>query len=346
MMRGQQRRVRSDARAAAAAVRVRDELHALRNVPLECSAQRYSTGAAALFFRSNWVGRDGLARVVLACDAALPGSERRAAVLLWSGNDVEQVDLSEEPLESLVRRGRLFVFTATAEFSNGHAYAVLPATFQQSADGPLGAWSFATAGSFRGRPFVLGRGAVGTFAEPTLRHVMLARPIQLDVGAREWVWMGRSSDVIKSRLRFRIDLPLDADPRARVVFELPGTVQRPDVALVRCTATDDRGDPIGVVDTHAARPYRIVRADGVPYLVARPNQRDQQGRLVFAALATPNVAGESVLVVPFRDGEVDVDVELAANHARADGTRWFVRYPNVKDRATGHLLVRIALRAS
>ena len=322
--------------------RLQSELAGLLSVPLECSPHRYEKGAA-LFIASNWTGRDGAARVVLACNTLLPNSDRPVAALLWHENEIEQVDFAEEPFEKAIQRGRLFVFTSSADFADGTSYAILPATFQETAEGGAGFWSFATAGSFKSRPFILGRGAAGTFVDRAGHHVMVARPVHFDTASRTWIWMGRSSDRTQGRVRLHVDVPFDSQSQSKV-FELPASPKRPDVAIFACAATDDRGDPLGLVNTHAPQQFGLTRINGTLHFFARPNQRDQQGRLVFATPAEPNEAGEAVLVVPLHEDGAETDVELPANHVLANGSKWFVRYPNTKDRDSGLPLVLIPLQ--
>lgn len=325
--------------------RVLSSLNAATSAPIEASPHTYANGATALFFNGNWKGSDGILRVVIACNTTVPGTRRPAVAMVWTDDALEPVDFEKETLDSAIARGRLFFFASSISFPNGRAFTVLPAGFKEAEDGPPGFWSFATGGRYRGRAFVLGRGGAGTFVDPAEHALMVVRPLHFDRAQRRWIWVGRSSSQHEQRLRYLVDVPLGGRG-AQMSFDLPPVAGRPNIAAVRCTGTDDRGDPIGVVDTRTRLPYGIVRIKGVLHFYARPQQSDQHGRPVFAIRAIQNEQGEPVIHVPFLEDRVETDVELPATNVMADGSQWFIRYPNVKDRVSQLPLVLIALRSA
>jgi hypothetical protein len=79
-----------------------------------------------------------------------------------------------------------------------------------------------------------------------------------------------------------------AHERRHAEFLLPPTSSDADVAIVRCASEDSNGDPIGIVDPRARPNFGIIRRDGLFYLVAVPNQKDQKAGISSQALASRN----------------------------------------------------------
>lgn len=310
--------------------------------PLSANPHRYRRGVGVIFF-SNFVAPDGSPRVVFQCNTVMPGSGKPAGAILLSGDHFEQVDLRRESLAAACARGRLWLLAANVRFANGAAYAVRAANFRETESGPLGAWSFATAGTLRGQPFVVGASGLGLFAEQSRARVLVARPTHYDDRGAQWIWAGCSSakgddgnlQVVPEALL----QPASDNVQAR--FQLAPTQPGAQTAALRCNATDDLGDPLAVVDERPA--HGIVRVGNVLHFYARPNQRDRQGRPLFATRAATGPAGPA-LQVPFLEAGSEVTIEIPANHRDTDGNHWFVRYANGREPTHGTPVVLIGLR--
>lgn len=325
---------------------LRNALAAAVTKPLECSHHIYQTGGAALFFASNWVGSDELARVVLACNTVMPESHRPVVAIFWAEDVIDFVDLTTEPLAQVLDRGRLFIFESSIGFTGGENYAVLPAGFRERDDGPIGSWNFPSAGTFRGKPFLVGRGGAGTFADRSLQSVLAVRPSQFDSTSRQWYWVGRSSDRHESSLRFHVDDLFAPEPGPRRAIELPPFRPAADYSFVPCNLRDAHGDPLGLVDTLAQPGAGIMSIGGTPHLFGRPNQCDQKGRPLLALRGTQSSGGEWVVRFPYRQTGEEIEIEIPANHSLPDGSHWLIRYPNVRDRVNGRRFVLIPLRSA
>jgi hypothetical protein len=326
------------------AEKLRRSLAEAMSIPLDCSPVRYSTGGCALLIESNWVWTDGISRVVLGCNSELKPSGRPAAAVLLTEDSIDFVDLSARPLTEILRQGQLYVFEATLTLPSGEVYAVLPAGFQLQPNDHPGLWTFPTAGAYRGKPFMIGPGGAGTFADPSLQSVLAVRPSDYDPGSQRWLWAGRSSRRRGDRIQLHVADLLDGEGRRQRIFEMPPLKPGGDYAMVACTNRDDRGDPLGVMDTMGHKGCGILRINGDYYLTGRPNQRDQRGREVLA-LPGREIDNMWIVSFPYRDGLTETEIQLQTNVTLKDGSKWFVRYPNIKDKKHAIPLVHIHLSA-
>ncbi len=314
--------------------------------PMDCQPLSYGKFGAAMFFQHNWISRDGTPQVVFACNTVLPGSGKPAAALCWGRAGITPVDLQREGLAQAAKRGRLFVFPANINLVTGESYAVRPATHVNSENGPPGLWSFATAGLFRNQAFLIGHAALGTFENPELGRMLVARPVHWSQEKSLWSWAGRSSAEHGGKRALLVEAFFNPDPDARVDFRLASITPGSDIVTVPCRATDAHGDPVGVVDTTERVPYRIQRIGERLHFVARPNQRDSKGRLFFAGRAAASQTGQLRFEVPFAENGEEITAALPSNYRDARGTPWFVRYANARERHTGVPLVLVPLGRS
>lgn len=336
----------NSARRQQAMDRLQRQLQIACEQPLDCSAQRYAAGAVAVFFGKNWTSADGTDHVVFQCSTRLPGLQRTAAAFVWTDEGIGPFEFEREAHPRVSRSGRLFVFLSTIQFANGDAYAVLPATFAETEGGPTGYWTFATMGTVRDRTFFIGQGGIGTFLDRDQQGFLLARPAHFDEKSRRWYWFGRSSVIRGSKLEMAAQAPFNEAAAAVVRLLLPPASPGSKVASVACVARDDAGDPLGIVDTIERPAFGLVRIDGRLHFYARPNQRDQHGKLLFAGKAVAGSSGAPVFEVPFVENGVEISAELPPNHRDPNGTEWFIRRPNATDKVAGLPLVLIPLDVS
>lgn len=314
--------------------------------PMDCQPIFYGNSGAALFFRHNWIPRDCTPQVVFACNTVQPASGNPVAALCWEPAGITSVDLQRESLRDAAKRGRLFVFRSNIRFATGESYAIRPATFINDENGPPGLWSFATAGLFKDQVFFIGHASLGTFENPELECMLVARPFQWSDEKSMWSWAGRSSAECNGKRTLLVESLFDSEPDARVDFQLPSMSPGSDIVSVPCRARDVHGDPIGVVDTTERVAFRVQRIGQRLHLMARPNQRDAKGRVFFAGYVTANQNGQFRFEVPFEENGEEVTIALPSNYRDARGTPWFVRYANAKERLTGLPLVLVPLGQS
>ena len=279
--------------------------------PLDCSPSYHSNGATSLLLGKNWTDAEGGDHVVLLCNTKLPGSGRPAAVFLLTEHGINWVDLIDPGLSELVKRGRLFIYTGRNIGEGEKAFAILHATFED-ARGSVGHWSFATAGAFRGKPFVVGTSAFGGFLDPKYRDVMVARPLNYSSAVKQWIWYGSSSVREDERLILRATMPFDAG-NASIRFAVPASGNG-NVAALRCTQRDDRGDPIAVFDSRADAKHIIKRFGDRLYLLCPANRKLPSGEAVFIAPTRAATDGTMVFAGsgPWKGSEIRFEIE--ANH--------------------------------
>ncbi len=324
--------------------RLRTSLDAAMSEPLSCTQHVYPSGAGALFFETNWTAPDGTAAVAFEASTVLPGTTRRVAAYVWSESGIEAIDFADESLDDATSRGRVFIFPANFNIETGQPYSIHSATFQAAKGSPLGLWTFASAGRYRGQTFLLGRGGMGTFVAQQHRSLLVVRPWNYDARRRAWLWSGRSSVNVEGKLQFVIDSPMDPGPHATISYLVPPGRAGSDVLGLVCKARDERGDPIGVVDTRVRVTHGVKRIGNTPYFFAFPNQRDDAGRPLFAVRTSMNASGEAVLEMPFEEDGAAITVEIPANFTDAKGIEWLVRYPNAKDKRSSAPIVLVALK--
>lgn len=323
--------------------RLQRQLQTACEQPLDCSAQRYAAGAVALFFGTNWTSADATEHVVFQCNTRLPGSQRAAAAFVWADERVEALEFERDARPWRSSSVRLFVFLSTIQFTNGDAYAVFPATFAETEGGRRGYWTFATMGSVHNRAFFIGPGGMGTFLDHDRQAFAVTRPGHFDDKSLRWYWFGRSSISRGTKLEMVAPTPFNEGAAAHVRLLVPPSSPGSRVAAIACVAKDDAGDPLGIVDTADRPTFGLIRAGGRLFFYARPNQRDQHGKLLFAGKATARSSGGSVFEVPFVENGVAISAELAPNHRDPSGNEWFIQRPNATDKAAGLPLVWIAL---
>ena len=270
--------------------------------------------------------------------------DKHVAAFLLGDDGFEWIDLERESLAAACMRGRVWIFVANVGFATSETYAVRTANFHEREGGPLGCWSFATAGLYHGEPFLVGNGGLGLFTEPERSALLVARPSHYESRLSQWIWAARSSVTAGDKLQVVVDAMLLPAVTGQVKFLLPRSSADSNVMVLRCGINDDRGDPLAIVDTRVRPSHGILRIGQVLHFFARPNQRDQQGRLLFAAKATRSTSGDAVVHVPFEEGGIETAVELVANFEDKAGNAWFLRYPNAKDEVRGLPLVLISLR--
>jgi len=303
-------------------------------------------GGQALFLESNWQSRDGIPRLVLACNTQMPGSGRQVAAFLLTETGLEGVDLESESLEHAAKRGRLFIIPASVRFSDDEAYSVRPALSCQQDGGVPGIWSYPTVGLHEGRLFAVGPGRIGSFADRSERGLVAFRPVTWNEKAEDWVWVGRSEASEGARLKFKVDDPFSGPGAEAVFVSLPRNGPGDTLSAVKCSLRDDWGDPFGVIRVGAAPAFGIRMVGGRPHFYGSPNLSHPKEGPVFAHRASVGSDGKPALVVPFQiDGE-DIDVELPANHREQDGSYWFVRRANAIDPSTGRPLALVPLSQS
>ena len=346
-----QARAAASGRRAAAISQARDtaeskrqqmiaSLHDCVSKPLDCVPCKHSGAAKSLLIASNWVDGKGVNRVVLSCNTLLPGSGRAAAVLLYSDDGVEWVDLIAEGINELTKRGRLFLYSANLQTPEGSAFAVLPAHFE-SEDGIAGHWGFATVGTYKRRPFVVDLSGCGTFVSLSQRTHMVARPTTFDVSNRCWLWCGRSSATEAEKRIVLVGSPFDREI-SPVRFLLPAASKTHEqLVALRCLLRDDSGDPLAVFDGRANK-HLLIANHGKLMLICRPNSTTKSGRPIFLAQTSRASDGASVFAGSGEfNGEV-VQFELEANDKDHRGRPTFVVPVNC--RIMGKPCVAIALR--
>jgi hypothetical protein len=311
------------------------------SIPLNCQPHKYLNDSHALQLQSNWFDSNGDKRVILRCNTFLPGSGLPGTAILWTGSAIEMVDLEKERFIDLLRKGRVFIYPATLVFPSGDAFAALPAYFEGE-DGSFGYWNFPTAGLYKGQPFIVGRGAFGTFGDPKLQSIMVARPLNYSDADRNWMWHGRSSVQSEGKLVLNCDLPLKRDAPRSVQFLLPKIQNTADVAALRCSNFDDRGDPLALYDANPGTRYRIQAYKDTLYLILAPNHRTKSGRLVFAGIGKRAMDGTMVFAGsgPWEDRIISFEIET--NYVNSDGRNFFVASANSK--FDGKLVVAIAVQ--
>lgn len=321
---------------------------------LDCEPMVYSKNAAAMLYRSNHKDSNGDFQVVFQCNTILPGSGTPTAAMLWADRGVEWVDLDETPVQEALAHGRLFIFPAAVVFNDGEAYAMLPA-FHHEKGGLLSSgkdwlWTFATAGTYRGHPFAVGRGGLGTFIDASLKHLLVARPQTFSDKTGQWVWSGRSSLEEADRLVIHAEAMFAPQEARAVKFLLPKVANAPGRAGLACTQRDDRGDPLVVYDTRlrkgeareakagampagksaatakgaAAPPYQLIEFQGRLHFVAAPNGKTADGASIFWAPANVKVGKQAVFQVAGSHRGKTVSFGLGANARDAKGSPIFV----------------------
>jgi hypothetical protein len=318
-----------------------NSLYAATSEPLDCVPCEHPSGARSLLFGRNWVDSEKVDHVVLHCNTMLPGSGRPAALLFWDGKTtVQWIDLVTSSLADLTKRGRVFLYPATLALPGGDAFAVLPAQFEGD-DEVVGHWSFPTVGSYRGNAFYVLAGSYGTFVDSRLRDYLIARPQTYSDKDHTWVWSGRSSVSEENKLVILATSPFDRSD-VRIRFVLPPMKANQPVAALRCSARDDLGDPMAIVDMKAGRRHLLVAREDSLYLLCRPNRKTGTG---VPLLVVPTQRAEDGTMVfagsgPFR-GQ-DVPFEIEANDEDSAGRALFVARANaVVDKQP---MVAIALR--
>ena len=339
---------------------LREALRAASGEKLKCQPVPYSQNAAAMLFRSNRTDGEGNPQVVFQCHTNLPGSGTPATAILWTESGVDFVDFAETAVQEALARGRLFIFPAVIAFSDGEAYSILPAAHHDKgrlwSSGKDWLWSFATAGSFRGHPFVIGRGGIGTFIDPSLRHLVVARPQTFSDPARRWLWTGRSSLEEGGRLIVHAEALFESAEERAVKYLLPKIANAPGRVALFCEQRDDRGDPLAVYDMReghrsASKPkpqessgYRLADIGGQLHFIAEPNGKTSGGDPVFVSPANSAAGGRAVFqIVGFHQGK-RVSFGLAANARDAGGRPIF--FAPARAKVDGRIAIAFPLAAA
>ncbi len=292
------------------------EAFANATAELTCEILAASDGSQQLALDANFADARGRAFVLLRCNTQFPGTRRPVCAMLITPSGLEFLDLKGIAAEQIGSFGRVFLFPSNLASPSGAPVAALPA-FADSSGNPRHV-AFSSAGRVRGMTFVVGTNGLGSFLDPKLRSLLVARPTVHSGREAKWLWLGRSTESLAHRLRFPV-LLLWEDKSTTVLLRSDRTHR--DLSSIDCTPRDDAGDPFGIIDPRQIASPCILDVEGVPTLIARPNRRHPDGREIFMA---PADARTGLIDIPYPKWERDDIVELGANHTEPDGSRWLV----------------------